>query len=238
MQTIKVITYPTLKLIIASTDIPGYEELYKITSDAQVISLPKKIRKSTIILKSNTDKYGYLYVDLYKNEQKQKIKIHTLMALTFIGKRPYRFTINHIDHNKQNNNISNLEYITIRENCTHYLLNQKKSSQYIGVYWCKVQKKWVTYIRIKKIKHYLGSFDKEIKAHNKYQACLHAHNNNESIKQFVIKRKLGGVYFHKKSKKYIANITHDNKRIYIGGFKIKQQAIEVLNKYKQEHNIV
>jgi len=44
-------------------------------------------------------------------------KVHTIVAYAFLGKRPLGFDINHIDGNKKNNNVTNLEYCTRSENC-------------------------------------------------------------------------------------------------------------------------
>lgn len=44
-------------------------------------------------------------------------RVHTLVAYTFLGERPNGLDINHIDGNKKNNSVSNLEYITRSENC-------------------------------------------------------------------------------------------------------------------------
>lgn len=49
------------------------------------------------------------------------IRVHVLMAETFIGPRPKGYGINHKDGNKWNNNIENIEYATQKENVQHAL---------------------------------------------------------------------------------------------------------------------
>ncbi len=179
MQTIKIIRQPIIRnitgTIIVRMDIPGYEGLYRANSNGQIISLLGKRPK---ILNPGKNEKGYLLVNLCKNKKKKSIKIHIIIALTFLGKRPDGLVINHIDGNKLNNKSSNLEYITPRENSTHYYKSQKKSSQYIGVHWVKQRKKWRARITINKKQYSLGSFQLEIEAHNAYQNALNTHNNS------------------------------------------------------------
>ncbi len=170
MQNIKFIMQPKLRQItgsiIVSMDIPGYIGLYKATSDGQIISLLGKEPKT---LKPGKNEKGYLHVVLYKNGKKHNIKVHKLICLTFIGDRPKNMTINHKNGNKLDNKPSNLEYITQRQNCTHYTSNKKTSSQYTGVCWNNIMQKWEANISINNKKYYLGCFEQEIEANNAYQ---------------------------------------------------------------------
>ena len=62
---------------------------------------------------------GYYYVDLYKNGKSTKIAVHRLLAMHFIPNPENKRTVNHIDGNKKNNNLSNLEWATDAENVQH-----------------------------------------------------------------------------------------------------------------------
>jgi len=76
--------------------------------------------------------------------------------------------IDHIDGNKLNNNISNLQLLSCRDNVSKSKM-KKKSSKYTGVYWNKRDKIWGSYIYIDgKVKN-LGSFDNEYDAYLTYQ---------------------------------------------------------------------
>ena len=62
---------------------------------------------------------GYLHVDLYHNNKSTKISMHRLMALTFIPNPNNKKVINHLDGDKTNNSLSNLEWATYSENTQH-----------------------------------------------------------------------------------------------------------------------
>lgn len=67
------------------------------------------------------DKDGYYRCVLSLNGTHKHIKIHQMMAIQFLGHKQYEnnLVVNHIDGNKQNNLLENLELVTIKENCNH-----------------------------------------------------------------------------------------------------------------------
>lgn len=65
------------------------------------------------------DKDGYLRVVLSNKGCKKYVKIHQIVADQFIGSRPCNYVVNHIDGNKSNNSIDNLEIITSFQNTQH-----------------------------------------------------------------------------------------------------------------------
>ena len=72
-----------------------------------------------IILKTNKNKKGYLYVVLSKNGKSKIVRIHRLVAQTFIPNLQNKPQVNHIDGIKSNNVVSNLEWCTNSENQKH-----------------------------------------------------------------------------------------------------------------------
>jgi predicted XRE-type DNA-binding protein len=97
-------------------DIPNYEGQYQITRDGQVWSL-----KSNKWLSQHLLGNGYKFVGLQdKNTlQIKTILIHRVLAIIFIPNLENKKTVNHIDGNKLNNNIENLEWNTYSENVKH-----------------------------------------------------------------------------------------------------------------------
>lgn len=102
-------------------DIPGYEGLYKISNYGRVMSLPKLRGRAFVgetMLKPHLMQ-GYLYVTMQKNNKPKAIAIHRLIATAFIENAHNKPIVNHVDGNKLNNDISNLEWVTYSENTLH-----------------------------------------------------------------------------------------------------------------------
>lgn len=99
-------------------DIPNYEGLYMASNLGRVKSLPKHYHKE-IILKNKLTKDGYYESTLIKNGKPKFIRTHRLVAMAFIPNIENKPQINHIDGNKLNNNVNNLEWCTLQENKDH-----------------------------------------------------------------------------------------------------------------------
>lgn len=74
------------------------------------------------ILKPFPNNNGYLTVDLFHNTVKERVAIHRMVAVAFIDNPENKEFVNHIDGNKQNNCVSNLEWVTPSENSIHAVL--------------------------------------------------------------------------------------------------------------------
>ncbi len=63
---------------------------------------------------------GYLQIGLRNKKNQGKLYcVHKLVAATFLGENAERLEVNHIDGDKTNNKIENLEYVTRSENMIH-----------------------------------------------------------------------------------------------------------------------
>lgn len=87
------------------------------------------------LLIPSTTKDGYKQVS--STARKGAIHIHTLVMMTYVGPRPDGMEINHIDENKANNRLENLEYVTHKENMAK--CNQKVPHKYYGRYYIKTE---------------------------------------------------------------------------------------------------
>lgn len=94
--------------------IKGYEKLYSATEQGLIYS-----HKSKRFLKLIQEKNGYNTVTLYKNNKGKKTLVHRIIAKTFIDNPLIKPMVNHKDLNKQNNCVSNLEWVTAQENIIH-----------------------------------------------------------------------------------------------------------------------
>lgn len=108
-------------------DIKGYEGLYQISNFGNVKSLARRVNcgdnktrlKQERILKNTLDNHGYLTTSLCDNRKKEKYLIHRLVAEVFIPNPNNLPQVNHIDENKTNNNVENLEWCTQQYNSTY-----------------------------------------------------------------------------------------------------------------------
>lgn len=99
--------------------IEGYEGIYAVSDDGQVMSMNYKKSKLPGIM-TQSIRRGYPSVTLCKSGTKQRWgTVHTLVAHHFIGPRPKGLTINHKNGIKSDNRVENLEYCTISENRLH-----------------------------------------------------------------------------------------------------------------------
>jgi len=104
-------------------DIEGYENKYQVSNLGNVKSLEtwagdRYIRREKI-LKNNLCGNGYYYVCLSKNGKVKKYKVNRLVAQAFIPNIDNKPFTNHIDGNKLNNCVDNLEWCTQSENMKH-----------------------------------------------------------------------------------------------------------------------
>lgn len=95
-------------------NIPNYEGLYQASINGEIRSL-----YTNIILKQEISKNGYCKVMLCKNKKRKLLSVHRLIAMTYLDNYSEDLQVNHIDGNKQNNTINNLEMVTCKENIQH-----------------------------------------------------------------------------------------------------------------------
>jgi hypothetical protein len=103
--------------VIMIKQIPGFKFYYADTEGNiySKVNNAGKERKELYKLKLVPDRYGYLNVGLHH----KLYKVHRLIAMTFIENKEDKPQVNHIDGDKTNNNVSNLEWCTSSENTQH-----------------------------------------------------------------------------------------------------------------------
>lgn len=99
--------------------IHGYEGLYEIGTNGHIKYLTKDGSKHNMSI-NNNGKKGYLIVQLRKNGQRSSELVHRLVMENFHPLENMNdLQVNHIDGNNKNNDISNLEWVTAKENMKH-----------------------------------------------------------------------------------------------------------------------
>jgi len=127
-------------------DIPDIEN-YQCSNLGRIKSLDRYAPKGDtirfykgVIRKQNVDKKKYLNTMLnYK-----RYRVHNLVALTFFGTRPEGYQCDHIDANRQNNQVSNLRYVTCKEN-VHNPISMERHLKAMSVLWEKRKKPILQY---------------------------------------------------------------------------------------------
>lgn len=104
-------------------DIEGYEGLYQVSNMGRVKSLERKVPhwsgERTVkerILKLGMDRGGYLQVNLYACGKLKTHKVHLLVCEAFHDNLENKKDVNHINENKTDNRVCNLEWLTRKEN--------------------------------------------------------------------------------------------------------------------------
>ena len=131
-------------------EIIGYEGLYSISRDGTVKSLPKKGAHGGAVKKQFQNKDGYHIVHLCKNSKCKSFLAHRVVYENFSGAIPQNLEINHIDGNKSNNHIGNLEVATRSENMRHAFMNGLATAKGTGNTSSKLTDENVILIRILK----------------------------------------------------------------------------------------
>lgn len=113
--------------------IPGYCSNYQVSNFGRVRSLASSDSKYKL-LRQSEDRDGYSCLSISDvNGRRRKVKVHRLVALAFIPNLNKKPTVNHIDGNKWNNCVTNLEWATYREQNIHAVSNNLRSSQSVHV---------------------------------------------------------------------------------------------------------
>ena len=155
--------------------------------DYEISNLGNCRRIGGNILKPLLGKNGYKHYCLsYTNEngkRKQRLEYqHRLLGLYHILNPNNKPHIDHIDGNKQNNNIDNLRWVTRSENLRNQKKAVNKSSVYKGVFYDKSRKKWRSCIEVNKLRKELGRFETEKEASDARDNYIKEHNLGEFFK--------------------------------------------------------
>lgn len=112
-------------------DINGYEGYYQVSNFGNIKSLERiiensgthtgyyKIKERVLKPRENKKRSGYYELSLKKDGVEKRFKVHRLVACAFIDNPDNKTEVNHIDGDKSNNHVSNLEWVTGKENKEH-----------------------------------------------------------------------------------------------------------------------
>lgn len=113
-------------------DVIGFEGIYQVSNYGRVKRIGRKsgavadrILKQALNIHS-----GYLQVGLWKNHKKSTKSIHRFVALTFIPNPENKPEIDHIDGNRLNNRVDNLQWVTKSENMLNPITRGRSSKSH------------------------------------------------------------------------------------------------------------
>ena len=109
-------------------EIPGFEGHYEASNLGRVRSLERKIKQGnrwgqvveriqkSRILKPKNSQDGYHEILLYLSGNRHYVRLHRIIAITFLPNPNNKSQVDHKDSNKKNNNLSNLRWVTSKQN--------------------------------------------------------------------------------------------------------------------------
>ena len=114
-------------------DVLEFEGLYQASNLGRIRSL----FRYKIVLKPQKNSCGYLFVNLHYNGNVKKCFIHRLVYEAFNGKIPEGLVVNHIDENKENNRLDNLNLMSQKENINWGTRTQRVSKSLTNGFFSK-----------------------------------------------------------------------------------------------------
>ena len=221
-------------------DIPNYDGIYQVSNLGRVKGLPRTSSKGQKlnggIRKLQVSKKGYVECILCKEGKQKLFRVHQLVAMAFLEHKPsgMDIVIDHLDNNKLNNNVNNLQAVTSRENTSRYIKKINGSVAGVSV----AGNGWSSFICIDGKQHYLGFSKTKKEASKKYNQALK--NINNGLKVILPpKRKESssykGVSFAKTKGKWKAVKSINGKLKYIGYYETELEAYNARLKFETKN---
>lgn len=146
-----------------------------VRSNGRVLNRKGKVLKQTLW------KDGYFVVCLQLHGKRVVKKVHRLVYDAFVGITNNVNVIDHIDHNKTNNRLDNLQLVTNRFNLSKDSWRTKKENLPAGVYRQNGRRSFVAYINIMDKHYYLGSYKDTESASKAYRDALNDYQTNGTL---------------------------------------------------------
>jgi hypothetical protein len=246
LDDIVYIDYDGFKKTEEWRSVVGWEESNQVSDLGRIKSI-SRLRGSgkgffvtkPAILTPKIYKNDYIKVSLNRNGLSKTISVHKLVAIAFLNHTPcgHKLVVDHIDNDKLNNKLSNLQLISSRENCSKDKKNN--TSNYTGVLFRNGI--YTSSINVGKKTINLGAFKSEMEASEYYQNAIKAIENGEEIKHKRKEKtsKFKGISYCKRDEKWVSeyynSITRKSKRI--GEFNTEKEAFEAREKYIYKNKI-
>ena len=150
-------------------DIEGYPK-YKVSDRGFVMN-----KKTMRMIRSCCDSAGYPCLNLYHEKIRKHCRVHNLVANTVL-ENPNKYNcVDHIDHDKTNNCVTNLRWCSSSQNSMNRSKQANATSNYKGVSWHKQSQKWCAQISVDCKRKHIGLFESEVQAAVAYNNAAICH---------------------------------------------------------------
>lgn len=179
-------------------DILGYEGFYQVSSFGRVRSLDRYDSRNYFrkgrILKLSADRKGYLRVGLHSNGKEKFYSVHRLVAEAFIHNPDNLPEVNHIDEDKTNNRVENLEFCDSKYNNNYGTRKDRiRNTKLKKGYWSGLSKEEY------KKKRYQEHKDKISERQKKYYQ-----ENKDKLKEY--RKEYSKKYYQKNKEKILMKV--------------------------------
>jgi len=145
-------------------DIEGYEGYYEVSNLGRIKSLKTNHGKDQILIRKTYDRPNqYTTINFTVKGVARTCSVHRLVAIAFIPNPDHKRTVNHIDGNKHNNLVTNLEWATYSENIRHAYstglnkvpegrgegIKSGKTSHFHNVTYDPSKDRWIASVKVK-----------------------------------------------------------------------------------------
>lgn len=159
--------------------IAGYEGLYEVSDLGRVRSLNYKHTGEVRVMEPTKEGSGYLQLRLCKNNKRKHFLVHRLVALAFIPNPNNLQQVNHLNEDKTDNRVMNLEWVSAKENCNHGTRNERLSISVVQLTLdYQFVKKW---IGMREVERYEGFSSRNIN-----KCCLHKRSTTAGYRWFYL----------------------------------------------------
>lgn len=178
----------------------GYEGLYEVSSYGRVRSLDRYDSRNQFregkILKNRDNSNGYLLCGLSKNGIVKNKYIHRLVAEAFLPNPDNLPEVNHLDEDKSNNRVENLEFCNRKYNCNYGTKIEREITTKIkkGIYLGLSQEEYKIHKKEYQHQYYQENKDRIFERLKEYQHQYYLKNKeriSERQKEYYRKKKAG-----------------------------------------------
>ena len=215
--------------------VPGYEGLYEVSNMGNV----RNVRRNKLLRLQKTNN-GYIQVSLFKNGIKTGLKVHRLVAQAFIPNPDGLPQVNHLDEDKTNNRVENLEWCTAKYNNNYGSRKDKvrdtsiKNGYWTGLSKEEYMKEYREKNREKIREQNIGYYEKNKEKYREYREKNREKYREYNREYYEKNREKHREYYEKNKEKSREQSREYKKK---NREKIREQNREYMREYRKKRKI-